>query len=178
MTSNLPTRRKSTKHRFCCSPAEWTTFMEAIAQGMSVETASYLANLKPKTVESWLTKGRALEDIEDDLLPGTQARECVRFLGSYRSARSFFEARHVSNITSHSNSNQSGAYQASCWLLERRRYKDYSLKYQMDQESDRRVLEVIKFLMDNLSPQGQQELTGLLQLIPMFKSEFEDKDNP
>jgi hypothetical protein len=76
---------------------------------------------------------------------------------------------HATNINAHSRQNLPGEWTASAWMLERRRPKEYAQRHIIEQITDRKVLETIKFLVENVSDSAREELAAAIQLIPDFK---------
>lgn len=161
-------RTKSTQYRMEIDPQAYKLFMDAIANGMSIESASHVAGLRPKTVQSWLEKGDILEG--EDLPVGCSAWQYARFSSDYKKSRALFEAKHVANINTKATSESPGQWTASAWMLERRRPKDYGQQYQIEKTGDAKVLEFIKFMFES-SPTDlfREQLASIVALIPALR---------
>jgi hypothetical protein len=91
-------RRKSTTYRFDISPLEYSTFIEGIRLGLSVEDSAWNANLTPRRVWDWLKKGEIYAEISEDLVPHSAAWQYSHFWQDYTRAKANMVARHVANI--------------------------------------------------------------------------------
>jgi hypothetical protein len=161
-------RTKSTQYRMEISPQQYEAFMQGIANGLSIETASWNAGINPKTVRNWLEKGQILAG--EDLPPHSQAWQYQRFSEDHEKSRARFEALHVANINCKSTAKSPGEWTASAWMLERRRSKDYGQRYQTEKLSDQKVIEVIRFLFESApTPLFSEQLAGLVSLLPNLK---------
>jgi hypothetical protein len=160
-------RRKSTQFRMEITPQQYKDFMQGVINGLSIETASWNAGINPKTVRCWLEKGAILEG--EDLPPHSQAWQYQRFSEDHEKSRAKFEALHAGNINSKATAESPGQWTASAWMLERRRSKDYGQHYQTEKQSDQKVIEFIKFLLENASEPTRIELAGLIQMVPNLK---------
>jgi hypothetical protein len=168
-------RTKSTQFRMEITPQQYEAFMQGITNGLSIETASWNAGINPKTVRSWLEKGSILAG--EDLPPHCQAWQYQRFSEDHEKSRARFEALHAGNINSKATTKSQGEWTASAWMLERRRSKDYGQHYQTEKLSDRKTLEVIKFLFDAApTPLFSEQLAGIVNLIPSLKLPENDDD--
>jgi hypothetical protein len=166
-------RTKSTQFRMEVSPQQYKDFMQGITNGLSIETASWNAGVNPKTVRSWLEKGEILAG--EDLPPHSQAWQYQRFSEDHEKARAKFEALHSSNINNHAVAKAPGEWTASAWMLERRRSKDYGQHYQTEKLSDRKTLEVIKFLFDAApTPLFTEQLANIISLVPGLRLKEEE----
>ncbi|MGB8703159.1 MAG: hypothetical protein WCD18_27385 [Thermosynechococcaceae cyanobacterium] len=161
-------RVKSTQYRMEINPQQYKAFMEGITNGLSVETASWNAGIKPKTVRSWLEKGEILAGV--DLPPHSQAWQYQRFSEDHEKARAKFEALHAGNINSKAVAETPGQWTASAWMLERRRSKDYGQHYQVDQMTDKKMIELVKFIFDQ-SPTElfREQFAAIVQMIPRLR---------
>jgi hypothetical protein len=167
-------RSKSTTFRMEIGPQQYKDFMQAVLNGMGIDSAAWAAGLSPSTVKHWLEKGKILDG--EDLPENTAAWQYSRFWTDYQKARALFEASHVNNICRHSETNRKGQWTASAWMLERRRPKDYAQASIIDRQSDQKVLEMVKFILDQ-SPTAlfREQLSGIVGMIPALRLS-EDQD--
>lgn len=167
-------RVKSTQYRMEITPQQYKNFMQGITNGLSIETASWNAGINPKTVRNWLEKGEILAGV--DLPPHSQAWQYQRFSEDHEKSRAKFEALHAGNINSKAVTKSPGEWTASAWMLERRRSKDYGQHYQIEKQTDAKVLEVVKFLFENASEPTREELASLIQMVPSLRLSDYDRE--
>lgn len=161
-------RTKSTQFRMEISPQQYKDFMQGITNGLSIETASWNAGINPKTVRSWLEKGQILAG--EDLPPHSQAWQYQRFSEDHEKSRAKFEAIHAGNINSKATTKSPGEWTASAWMLERRRSKDYGQHYQVEKQTDQKLLEYVKFCFDQSpTPLFREQLAAIVNMIPSLR---------
>jgi hypothetical protein len=169
-------RRKSTQFRMEITPQQYKDFMQGVTNGLSIETASWNAGINPKTVRCWLEKGAILEG--EDLPPHSQAWQYQRFSEDHEKSRAKFEALHAGNINSKATAESSGQWTASAWMLERRRSKDYGQHYQVEKQTDTKMIELVKFMFDQSPDEDfREKLAAIVGMIPSLKLSENEQRN-
>jgi hypothetical protein len=160
-------RRKSTQYRFDIGPQEYALFMEAIANGVSIEDSAWGAGLTPQRVHDWLNKGQILFESDADLPPHSAAWQYSRFWEDFKRSSSTFVLRHVSNINNASTKSTPHNWTASAWMLQRKRPKEYCEHYKTEKITDQKILEIVKFFFEQ-SPTElfREQLATMVQMIP------------
>jgi hypothetical protein len=163
-------RKKSTQFRFDIDPAVYQKFMDAVYSGVSVKDSAWAAGVKPDTVYHWLEKGEILFESDAELPPHSTAWQYARFFHDYKIVSSQAVVKHSINIDSASVKSTPTNWTASAWKLERLRPEHYSQKYIIEKITDKKVLEVVKFLFEQ-SPDDdfREKLAGIVGMIPTLK---------
>jgi hypothetical protein len=161
-------RRKSTQYRMEINPQQYKDFMTGITNGMSIESASWNAGINPRTTRNWLEKGKLLAD--EDLPPHSQAWQYALFFHDHEKSRAKFEALHAGNINSKAMTKSPGEWTASAWMLERRRSKDYGQHYQVEKQTDQKMIELVKFIFDQAPDEDfREKFAAIVGMIPTLQ---------
>jgi hypothetical protein len=160
-------RRKSTQYRFDIGPKEYEAFMAGIRNGLSIEDASWNANLTPRRVFDWLKKGEILAD--EELPVGCSAWQYSRFWHDFKKASSNFVGIHVANINAASVKSTPHNWTASAWMLERKRPEQFSQKYILEKISDQKILDFIKLIFDTVDDNAREQVAAVIQMLPSLK---------
>ncbi|MGB8698508.1 MAG: hypothetical protein WCD18_03750 [Thermosynechococcaceae cyanobacterium] len=163
-------RRKSNQYRFDIGPKEYALFIGSIANGVSIEDSAWAAGLTPQRVHDWLKKGQILFESDAELSPGSAAQQYARFWEDYKKASSGFVIRHVVNINDAAVNGTSGNWTASAWALQRKRPKEFSERYLIDQMTDKKMIELVKFIFDQSPTEVfREQLAAIVQMIPTLR---------
>lgn len=93
-------------------------YCDEISLGNAMELAAQSIGVSPRTVRSWLERGRRW--LEAGKVPkGRTDSLCYKFADAFRKAESSLASRHIANITRKALEVK-GPWQASAWLLERK----------------------------------------------------------
>lgn len=106
------------------------TIVHAISKGTPIKYAAQAAGIHPATFFRWLEQGE-----QQDVGPYRD------FYNAIEKAQGAAVVSHLSNIE---NAAQSGSWQASAWLLERRFHQDFSRKQSTELDNERQRLEIEK----------------------------------
>jgi hypothetical protein len=167
---------KKSKFRFPLTVEQYTQFMEAIQNGISIENACHLAGIAERTCHRILRRG---EDLKDEALePGTYAAECVRFWQDYKRESATYVTLHTTNINKHATASSPGQWTASAWILERKKPKEFSNQYQLNRLAEAKVKEVMQFLFQNGSDAFIEELAGLCGQLPSLSFDESESIEP
>lgn len=143
-------------------------YCDEISLGNAMELAAQSIGVSPRTVRSWLERGRRW--LEAGKTPkGRTDSLCYKFADAFRKAESSLASRHIANITRKALV-EDGPWQASAWLLERKWPEHFGRRLEV-----RGSVEVISICGQELTKDEAGKFSKLLEpMLEILREEIED----